>query len=312
MKKLIVEYLLGVRQAFANGWDKFWFAPRAAETLAIIRICTGLMIFYTHLVWTKGMASFLSDDGQISRRFAELFHDSQFAWSHFYWFESSAILMVIHVLGLIVVLCFTLGLFTRITSVLTFLLTVSYVHRAAGSLFGLDQINVFLAMYLMLGDAGGAYSLDALRRGARRPAAVMTNVATRLIQLHMCIVYLFAALGKLQGTTWWEGTAIWLALANYEYQSIDMTWLGQWPLFINLLTHITVAWELSYSALIWPRWTRPIVLALAIPIHLGIAFTMGMITFGLIMLVGNLAFVSPALTRMVFDRRNGAIRQEGS
>jgi len=42
-------------------------------------------------------------------------------------------------------------------------------------------------------------------------------------------------------------------LANLEYQSLDMTWLATWPL----------------------------VLVLAVPLHLGIAVAMWMITFGL-------------------------------
>jgi hypothetical protein len=122
---------------------------------------------------------------------------------------------------------------------------------------------------------------------------VSTNIAIRLIQLHMCVIYFFAAIGKLQGVSWWEGRALWLALANYEYQSWDMTWLAQWPAVLELATHLTVFWELSYPALVWPRWSRPLMLAVAVPIHLGIACTMGMVTFGLIMLVGNMAFIPP-------------------
>jgi hypothetical protein len=129
----------------------------------------------------------------------------------------------------------------------------------------------------------------------------MANVAVRLIQLHMCVVYLFAGLGKLLGQTWWAGTALWGAFANYEYQTWDMTWLGWHPLIVNLLTCTVLVWEISYCVLVWPRLLRPLVLALAVPLHLGIAVCMGMMTFGLVMLVGNLAFVSPAVVRGVVD-----------
>ncbi|MCA9188020.1 MAG: hypothetical protein KDA99_20470, partial [Planctomycetales bacterium] len=118
---------------------------------------------------------------------------------------------------------------------------------------------------------------------------------------HMCIIYFFAGIGKLQGDFWWDGTALWYALANYEYQSWDMTWTAHTPWLIDLLTHITIAWEISYPALVWPRWTRPVVVALSVPLHLGIALCMGMITFGLIMLVGNMAFISPRLIRNCVD-----------
>jgi hypothetical protein len=131
---------------------------------------------------------------------------------------------------------------------------------------------------------------------------VSANIAIRLIQIHMCIIYLFAGLGKLFGESWWDGTALWGAFANFEYQTLDMTWLAHHQMLVNFMTHVTLVWEVSYVVLVWPRVTRPLVLALAVPLHLGIAMCMGMITFGLIMLVGNLAFVSPTLVRGVVDR----------
>jgi hypothetical protein len=117
-------------------------------------------------------------------------------------------------------------------------------------------------------------------------------------------------MGKLMGPAWWNGTAMWQAIANLEYQSIDLTWLAEWPRLLNLLTHVTVFWELFYCALIWPRATRPIMLALAVPMHLGIAFCLGMITFGEVMLIANLSFVPPAVVRG-FLRRCSARRMGG-
>ena len=108
----------------------------------------------------------------------------------------------------------------------------------------------------------------------------------------MCIVYFFAGVGKLQGETWWSGEAVWGALASYEYQTIDMTWMASFPVLIALLSLGTLFWEIAYPALIWPKLSRPIMLFFAIPIHLGIGLCMGMMTFGLIMLAGNMAFIS--------------------
>jgi hypothetical protein len=203
----------------------------------------------------------------------------------------------------------TIGLFTRIVSVLAWIAALAYVNRATGALFGLDQINVMLAMYLAVGPSGDAFSVDrwlkARKTGAALPVTPRwsANLAIRLIQVHMCVIYFFAGTAKLTGLAWWDGTAMWMAFGNMEYQSLDMTWMANWPWLMNLMTHVTVFWELSYWALIWPRLTRPIMLALAIPLHMGIAICLGMVTFGLIMLVGNLAFVSPALVRAIFGRR---------
>ena len=296
---MIRDYLAELRHATITGWNRFWFTAADPATLAVIRICTGLMLFYTHLVWTKDLLGFLGPTGRLSLDFVSRYHGTVFAWSHLRWFESSEMIWTFHVVALVVFALLTVGFSSRGISVLAFLFTVSYANRAAGALFGLDQINVLLSMYLMVGPCGAVYSVDQFLRRTDQQPSVSANIAIRLMQLHMCIIYLFAGLGKLQGDRWWDGTAIWLSLANFEYQTLDVTWLGQWPWLINSLTHITILWEVSYAALVWPRLTRPLVVALAIPLHLGIAFCMGMITFGVAMLIGNLAFVSPTLIRRI-------------
>lgn len=300
---MIREYLHDLRVATWDGWNRFWFTPSDPATLGAIRICAGFMLFYTHLVWSKDLLGFVGTEGRLSADFVERFHGSGFGWSHLLWFDAPAVIWLIHIFALAVFALLTIGFASRTMSVLAFLLTVSYAHRAVGALFGLDQINILLAMYLMVGPSGAAYSIDRWRNGTPSAPSVTANIAIRLIQVHMCVIYLFAGLGKLQGASWWDGTAMWLSLANYEYQTVDMTWLGHWPWLINFLTHVTVFWEVSYCVLVWPRLTRPIVLSLAVPLHLGIAICLGMITFGTVMLIGNLAFVSPAVMRHVLERR---------
>ncbi len=264
------------------------------------------MLFYTHAVWSWDLVGFFGAEGRLPASFAQRMHGTAFAWSHLYSVQSPWLLWIVHFAALGILAMFALGLWTRWTSILAFLVTVSYAHRAIGALFGLDQINGFLALYLAVGPSGDLCSIDRWlqrRQGRDDPGpSVTANLAIRLIQVHMCVVYLFAGLGKLLGPSWWAGTALWGAFANFEYQTLDMTWVAWHPILVNLITQVILFWEISYAALVWPRLTRPLVLALAIPLHLGIAICMGMITFGLIMLVGNMAFLPPSLTRRVLVR----------
>jgi len=313
---IVTSYFRELWHASLAGWNRFWFTAADPATLGMIRLLGGSMILYTHLVWSLELLGFFGPRARISTEFARDFHGSPFAWSYLFWIESPAVLWFAHIAALIVLVMFAAGLFTRITSVLAFLITVAYIHRVPGALFGLDQINGLLALYLMIGPSGAAWSLDNVfrRRGwlsflpkwlrsdtDGQRESVTANVSIRLIQVHMCVIYLFAGISKLQGETWWDGTAMWISFANYEYQSLDMTWLAHYPAVLDFLTHLTVFWECSYIALVWPRLTRPLVIALAVPLHLGIAMCMGMITFGLVMLIANLAFVSPALVRAVVE-----------
>ena len=306
IRTFVVDYVDELRQVLVQGWDRFWFQAVDPATICLMRIFAGCMLFYTHLIWSLDLNGFLGSAGRLSPEFLNRFHDPlqsgyHFAWSFWNYIDSPSLMWIVHLACLLVLAMFTVGAFTRVTSVLAWLITISYVHRLPGTMFGLDQINTMLAMYLALSPCGALYSIDrwwAKKKGAGPvPPSTSANVAIRLMQLHLCIIYLFAGFGKLLGASWWDGTAIWLSFANLEYQSIDMTWLCRFPRLLNLLTHVALIWEVTYVALVWPRLTRPIVLLMAIPVHLGIAMCLGMITFGVVMLVANLAFVSPVLIR---------------
>ncbi len=290
-----------------EGWNRFWFTPADPQTLGMIRVLAGGMILYTHLVWSIDLLGFVGQDSWVNRATAAMMHQGQWTWSHLWWIQSPAMLWTVHILALVVFAMFTLGLFTRITSILTWLLVISYCHRMQGALYGLDQANAMLAMYLMVGACGDAFSLDRWRakrqgRAGEYQAKVSTNIATRLIQLHLCVIYLFGGIGKMRGELWWDGFAMWYAAAALEYQSMDLTWIIKYPALMALVTHVTVIGETFYCFLVWPRLTRPIMVALIMGMHLGIAMFMGMITFGVAMMIANLAFVSPSAIRWLQER----------
>lgn len=291
-----------------RGWDRFWFTPAQPHTLALLRILGGAMLLYTHAVWTLDLEAFLGEHSWLSANTAALMNQEpsgrNYAWSHLYWIDSPALLWTLHLAALGVFFLLTIGLFSRVMAILAWLLTLSYCHRLTGTLFGLDQLNAFIAMYLTLGPCSAAWSIDrwlARRRGALAPPppAISTNIAVRLLQLHMCVIYLFGGIGKMRGETWWDGSALWLAFASLEYQSVDMTWTVRHRWLLALLTHVTVFWETFYCFLVWPKFTRPFCLAMAVLVHAGIGLCLGMPTFGLVMMIGNLAFVAPETVRGV-------------
>jgi len=313
MKALLRGITDWVREG-AAGWDRFWFTPSVPHSLGVIRILTGWMLLYTHLVWALHLESFLGPTSWVSPTASRHAAEGAHVWSHLWFIHSMPVLWVAHIGAMVVFLLLMLGLFTRWVSALAWLLAVSYCHRLNGALFGLDQVTAMLSMYLMIGPSGAVYSLDAWiakrRQPQKNPAAPTTaaNIAIRLIQMHMCIIYLFGGIGKMRGETWWLGDAFWLSIANYEYQSLNMTWLVRYPLLTAIATHATVFWETFYCVLIWPRWTRTLTLIMAVFVHGGIALFLGMPTFGLAMLIGNLAFISPETMQRVV----GTVRWPGA
>lgn len=290
----------------AQAWNEFWFAPAAPHTLAMIRVLAGSMLFYTHLVWGIDLVAFLGPHPWLTREAVSQIAGSDYAWSYLWHIESPALLYIAHAAALIVFLLLVVGYRTRIVSVLAWIITLAYCHRLQGALYGLDQVNAMLAMYLMVGPAGDEYSVDAWlrRRSLGQPnitpePRIATNIAIRLMQVHLSIVYLFGGISKLKGNLWWDGSAVWFAFANYEYQSIDMTWISAYPWVIASLTHATIFWETFYPVLVWPRLTRPIMIFMAVCVHGGIALCLGMPTFGLAMIIANMAFLPPTLVESI-------------
>lgn len=302
-------------RAAADGWNRFWFTPRQPQTLGLIRILAGTMLLYSHIVWSLDLMAFVGPDGWVKPEVSRELFARTTAWSLLWHIRSPAALWAVHIAGALVLVGLVVGWHSRVMAVLAWLLTVSYCHRASQATFGLDQITSMLAMYLMVGPCGAAYSIDRWLR-ARRDAtqesprpSIGANVATRLIQVHLCVIYLFSALGKTRGQMWWDGSAVWYAVANYEYQSLDVTWLVHFPWLVALLSHVTLFWELFYCVLVWPRWTRPVMLSLAVAVHGGIALCLGMATFGIAMIIANLAFISPEQVQRWIDGAGSRLRR---
>jgi hypothetical protein len=272
------------------------------------------MLLYSHLVLATDLSSFLGDNAWINNETARGLHDGAFGFSDYgrsyLWHLSNPLLIWLHHgLTLLVSASFAAGFMTRITAPAAWFLQLMYLHRLTGTLFGLDQIVTYSVMYLMLSPCGSCFSVDAWlrtkfaekRASDRRirwllpdaAPSIAANIATRLFQIHLCVIYLFGGLSKARGETWWDGTAMWYSIGNYEYQSLDMTWMANYPRLFTAMTHATLFWEIFYVALVWPRWSRPFVLAAAVFVHGGIALFLGMITFGLMMIAANMIFVRP-------------------
>lgn len=295
-------------QQAIDGWDRFWFSAIAPDTLAAIRIACGAMLVYVHVIWASQLNDFMGSNAWLDLTAIAELHRSDWAWSWLFYVTSPTLLWIHQILAIVVCFMMMAGILTRISVPLAWWMTLMVCHRMTGALFGLDQIVIMLSMYLMLSRCGSVWSVDAQlrrRRDAKSSSwifpddapSVGNNIATRLIQLHLCTIYLFGGLGKMRGEMWWDGSALWYTLVNYEYQSLNLTWMGNYRMVIAALTAATIFWETFYCALVWPKWSRPIVLLMAVFVHGGIAIALGMVTFGYIMIVANFAFLSPEWLR---------------
>jgi hypothetical protein len=266
-------------------------------------------------------------------------------WSVWFHITDPATMLAVHWGITAVAFLFAIGFCTRLTSVLTWVAMISYAHRSPATLFGVDVMMNIVMLYLMIGPSGAALSVDRLlarwwaearprvlgrwralrNRLFGRPElepelkpgtpppdlpepGVTANVALRLLQIHVCFIYIAAGLSKLQGAMWWNGTAVWSTIANYEFAPMQYAWYVTGlralsknrfllELFLTSGTFFTLIFEIGYAFLIWLRKTRWVMLGMAITLHGFIGLFMGLKTFSIMMLIMNSAFLTPAEVR---------------
>lgn len=289
-------------------WNRFWFQRQDPSLVGLIRVCTGVMLVYSHFVWGLQLFDFFGDHAWVSPELVRELQRDQFQFSYLLWFGDEWLVWA-HRLAFLPLIAFALGYQTRLTSILAVIIHMSYGRGQPTATFGLDQILAFLTLYLAYGflftpSSQRAFSIDrwlwarSQRKGDASNAPTLppsygAHLTLRLIQIQMCLVYFFAGISKLQGDSWWNGEAMWLAFSNEEYaNSLSMLWTSRFPAILALLGHATVFWEVSFAALVWNKSLRPIVLTFGLLMHLGIGLFLSMWTFGLMMIVGCASFVS--------------------
>lgn len=238
------------------------------------------------------------------------------AWLHV---TDPTTMTVLHAGVCLAMALFMLGVWTPVTGAVSWAGALCYVNRSHVTLFGMDTIAIILLFYLMLGylptrPAARAFTLDRFFWRRRHPGELAdpasTSVAftTRLMQIHFAIIYLGSGVSKLLGPAWWNGTALWGIVANYEFAPLNLqlyldglTWLARYRWLCELAVTggvvYTLALELAFPTLVWLKSWRPIMVGAAILLHAGIALVMGLTAFSLLMIFLVASFIPPERIR---------------
>lgn len=278
-----------------RAWNVFWFRPISARPLGAFRVVVGVLaLCHLGLLWTD-LDHWLTDRGLLvgdeARVAAGSLRPSPLLW------VQDPVSVRVFVAGTAVVgVLFTLGWRTRAMGVLLYLGVLSIHHRNIGTNCGPDNLLLIMLFYLMLAPSGAAYSLDARREARRRGTAaepIIVPWAQRLIQLHLCLIYLDTAVLKCSGSTWLGGAALHYVLNNREVGRFDFSGLCQYPLLINILTISTLLAEFALAFLLWFRPTRVGMALVGLALHASVLFVVNVPLFGELMTACYLTFLDP-------------------
>jgi hypothetical protein len=327
------NYFRTLTSRFGAGWTRFWFTPSDAIVLSLVRVLTALVALWWYLSLLPDLQVLFGPNGMISLDLAlqtRAQSDARFAFSLLDYVNSASQLWVVYSLGIAAIGMMVIGLFSRIATIASLVFVLSFIHRAPMLDRPVDEILPLLIFYLCLGPSGANFSFDVCfrrRRQAKTTGALATvgpsivyssatTVAIRLMQVHLALIYGAMLIAQLQGSAWWQGTAVWWLMARPDSRLVDLTGLSHMGLafeyLVNFLTHAIVLYELCFVFLIWNPLARPILLVLGVLMWIGLALIGGSVSFAVIMLVANLAFLTPQTLRNCCGRNTTTLAMQAA
>lgn len=259
-----------------TNWTRFWFFPRQALGLHLIRILFGILV----LCWLLPLAGYLGDffgfDGWFDKvAFAEVGEAwDRHSWSlHYLVADNPALLTTFYWVSIAVVVVFTLGFFTRITAVLTWLVVISFTSNP---LIETDTDVFFrlFAFYLMLGyllidwlrstlplpvKLFSPWNHSVLALGKAADSGSYSSAATmtlRLMQVHFALAIVIMGLHKLQIAEWWAGVSYWFPMHRAAETSLETindlrTRAVSYLNWMSLASYLVLAWQISFPTFAW-------------------------------------------------------------
>lgn len=264
-----------------------------ARALAALRIGVAAVLIAQAFAFAPSLFLFFGEHGIVQAPVASLLVSS--AMPRLTWFvdalapiasERSVLIgcFCVYVAALHLLLA---GWRTRAVAIIAWLLHLSLKTTGSASAYGVFEFATIALFYCSVLPVGAALSLDSMR--STRDVSFQSKLGLRVLQIHLCIVYLSSGIEKIRGEQWRNGEAIWRAVMRPRFAPVDFSWLAGVPALALALCWGTLAIELGYVVFIWLPRTRRLWALATIGMHTGIALALGLWSFSALMIALNAA-----------------------
>lgn len=285
-------------RALPEAWNRFFFAKQSPVPIALFRIAYGLLVTATLVLLRPDWLAWYGPHGWITLHtmqtvepgtrinlFTIIPQTDNWINAFFWVFLASAILL-------------TVGLLTRVNSVIVFLCLTSIHQRNLFINHGGDTFLRLAGFFLMFSAAGAVLSLDRLLRIWRGKEGELIPPqrpwAQRMIQIQLSLLYFAAFCTKVKSPAWLNGTALYYV---YHVDSLRRFPVPAWllhPAMLKLGSWSAIALEFSLGVLIWVKKLRYFLLALGLLFHLWLEYSLNIPLFQWDVLSAYILFIDPA------------------
>jgi len=172
---------------------------------------------------------------------------------------------------------------------------------------GGDNLLGFIMLYLVFSNSYGYFAVKS--RFFALPEKVdnlLTNLSCFSIMAHLCLVYFFSAMGKINTSEWYKGVALYYTLVSERFGGTPFNVAMVKNAYLTALgTYFALLFQMAFPFLIWTRRMRtPLVIA-GIGMHLSIYALMMIHDFAILFVFVYGLFFTNAEIMGLYNRIKG-------
>lgn len=281
------------------------------RSLSVFRIALGLLILVDLAVRWPTLTAMYTSDGLFSQPLSFEYYRSelgpqwyQFIWSLYWLSDSVAFVTALFIISAIAAVFLVVGKWTRIATILSWILLVSLHTRnplitTSGDF--LFKMMLFWSIFLPL---GARWSLDARKMNStlNPTSTAITSMATIGYVFQLFASYFFPGIAKWN-EIWFQGDAMWYVLRLDIYITEFGRALLEYPGLLSVISWVTLVAEVFWIWTLFSPWKngwyRIINMVLFWAFHIGIGLSM---TIGLFPWICLIAWL-PLLPSFVWARK---------
>jgi hypothetical protein len=275
--------------------DRWWFGKGSPVSLGVFRILMGSLAFANLVLLSFDFEAWFTERGFVPLRVVPLYLGPNPRLNLLDGATDSRITLAFFLMVMLAAALTTVGLWTRISSIVLAVGMVTLHHRNPIILHGGDLVLRIGVMVLALSPCGKACSLDRLFALRKRKAPAVPDPVSlwpqRLMQYQVALIYFTTVWHKSRGHYWLDGTASYYPLHLNEFDRFWLpSFLEQNRLVIAATTYGTLAVEFALATLVFYRPLRNWVILAGIGMHAFIEWSMNIPLFAFLMMATYIVF----------------------
>ena len=308
-----------------DGVMRWLYSPQPILPLVIGRISFGAILFLCHLIRFPDVQSIYGPNGLGSATWFQGFANHPEAVRNAARSLEAILpefsepgLWVAYALLLVSAFCFSIGFRTRTAGWIAYSMSLYFVvGRMQAAYWGWPFVFHGFLVYVILSRAGDFLSVDDWLRRRRTgapplPAAQWVAPAwpLRLLQVHLCTMYLCAGWSRIDDHGWLQGRGVYIAATDMQHSKQVIDWQPyKFPL--TFFSHLTFILEIAAPFLLWFRRLSVLPYAL-VAMHLGIEALTNVGWWSFIMITALTSFMPTEHLLWLLKRLPGGPREPSS